>query len=77
MPPNSTNRFLTASVRAVRSFKRHSHSAFCQEPARRPLRLLRPPRLLGPPKTPGPPGPPGPPRPPRPPRPQGSLKQSG
>ena len=36
MPPNSTGRFLTAPVRAVRSFRRHSHSASYQEPVRRP-----------------------------------------
>ena len=31
MPPDSTGRFLTAPVRAVRSSKRHLHSAFYQE----------------------------------------------
>ena len=36
MPPDSTGRFLTAPVRAVRSSRRHSHSASCQEPVRRP-----------------------------------------
>ena len=35
MSPDSTSRFLTAPVRAVRSSKRHSHLAFCQEPVRR------------------------------------------
>ena len=63
MPPNSTDRFLIAPVRAVRSFRRHLHLASCQEPARRPLRLFGPPgppglpRLLGPFGTPGPLGP--------------------
>jgi len=51
MPPDSTDRFLTAPVRAVRSSRRHSHSASCQE-------LVR--RSLGPPGPPGPPGPSGP-----------------
>ena len=36
MPPDSTSRFLTAPVRAVRSSRKHSHLAFCQEPVRRP-----------------------------------------
>jgi len=48
MPPNSTDRFLTAPVRAVRSSRRHSHSASYQEPIR---------RSLGPPGPPGPSGP--------------------
>ena len=34
MPPNITDRFLIAPVRAVRSSRRHSHSVFCQEPIR-------------------------------------------
>ena len=51
MPPNSTDRFLTAPVRAVKSSRRHSHLASCQEPVRRPP---------GPPGLPGPLGPPGP-----------------
>ena len=51
MPPDSTGRFLTAPVRAVRSSRRHSHSASCQEPVRRPP---------GPPEAPGAPGPLGP-----------------
>ena len=51
MPPDSTGRFLTAPVRAVRSSKKHTHSASCQEPVR---------MLPGPPKTLGPLGPPGP-----------------
>ena len=54
MPPDSTGGFLTAPVRAVRSSRRHSHSASCQEP----VRML--PGLLGTSGTPGPPGPPGP-----------------
>jgi len=54
MPPNSTDRFLTAPIRAVRSSRRHSHSASCQEPVR---------RLPGPHGPHGPPGPPGPPGP--------------
>jgi len=51
MPPDSTDRFLTAPVRAARSSRRHSHSASCQEPVRRP------PGPLGPPGPPGLPGP--------------------
>ena len=50
MPLDSTGRFLIASVRAVRSFKKHLHLAFYQEPVRRPLRplgLLGPSGLLG------------------------------
>ena len=57
MPLNSTDRFLTAPVRAIRSSRRHSHSVFCQEPVRRP------PGPLGPPGAPGPSGPSGPLRP--------------
>ena len=34
MPPSSTDRFLTAPVRAARSSKRHLYSISCQEPAR-------------------------------------------
>ena len=34
MPPDSTDRFLTAPVRAARSSRRHSHSVSCQEPVR-------------------------------------------
>ena len=44
MPPDSTDRFLIAPVRAVRSFKRHSYLISYQEPIRRPPRLLK---LLG------------------------------
>ena len=51
MPPGSTDRFLTAPVRAARISRRHSHSVSCQEPAR-----MSP----GPLGTSGPPGPPGP-----------------
>ena len=53
MPPDSTDRFLTAPVRAVRSFRRHSHSVSCQEPVRRP------PGPLGPLGAPGALGAPG------------------
>ena len=53
MPPDSTDRFLTAPVRAVRSSRRHLHSVSCQEPVRRP------PGLLGPLGAPGAPGAPG------------------
>jgi len=60
MPPNSTNRFLTAPIRAVRSSRRHSHSASCQEPVRRSPELYG---LYGPYGPLGPPGPPGPPGP--------------
>ena len=56
MPLDSTDRFLTAPVRAVRSFRRHLHLASCQEPVRRPF---GPPRPPGPPKILGPLGPPG------------------
>ena len=61
MPPGSTDRFLTAPVRAVRSSRRHSHSVSCQEPVRRP---------------PGPPGPPGAPGPSGPSRPSGPSEPS-
>ena len=54
MPPNSTDRFLTVPIRAVKSFKKHLHLASCQEPIRRPFRLPRPLRLS---RTPGPPKP--------------------
>jgi len=54
MPPDSTDRLLTAPVRAARISRRHSHSASCQEPVRRP------PGPHGPHGPPGPPGPPGP-----------------
>ena len=40
IPPNSTSRFLIAPVRAVRSFRRHLHLIFYQEPVRRPPRPL-------------------------------------
>ena len=40
MPPNSTSRFLTAPVRAVRSSRKHLHSASYQKPIRRPPRPL-------------------------------------
>ena len=69
MPPDSTDRFLIAPVRAVRSFRRYLHLAFCQEPARRPLgppRPSRPPGPLGILGLLGPLGPLGP---------QGSLRQ--
>ena len=39
MPSNSTNRFLIAPVRAIRSFKKHLHSASYQEPVKRPPEL--------------------------------------
>jgi len=42
IPPDSTDRLLTAPVRAVRISRRHSHSASCQEPVRRPLGPLGP-----------------------------------
>ena len=71
MPPDSTDRFLTAPVRAVRSSRKYLHSASCQEPARRPL---GPPKPLGPPGLSGTPEPLGPPRPLGP---QGSLGQLG
>ena len=54
MPSDSTGRFLTAPIRAVRSFKRHSHSTSCQEPIRRP------PGPLEALEAPGPSGPLGP-----------------
>ena len=57
MPPDSTDRFLTAPVRAARSSRRHLHSVSCQEPARSlPGACMSP----GPSGTLGPPGPPGP-----------------
>ena len=57
MPPGSTDRFLTASVRAVRSSRRHLHSVSCQEPVRRPP---GPPGLPGASEALGAPGPSGP-----------------
>ena len=51
MPFNSTDRFLTAPIRAIRSSRRHLHLVFCQEPVRRPPRPLGPP---GAPRAPGP-----------------------
>ena len=45
LPPNSTDRLLTAPVKAVRISRRHLHSASCQDPVRKPLGLLGP---LGP-----------------------------
>ena len=56
MPPGSTDRFLTAPVRAVRSSRRHLHSVSCQEPVRRPPGPLGPPGALGAPGAPGPSG---------------------
>jgi len=59
MPFDSTNKFLTIPVRAVRSFKKHSYLVFYQEPIRNVPRLLgplRPLELLGPPGPLGPPG---------------------
>ena len=55
MPLNSTDRFLTAPVRAVRSFKRHLYSASYQEPIKRLFRPPKPPKLSGTPRPPGPP----------------------
>ena len=40
MPSGSTDMFLTAPIRAVRSSRRHLHLVFCQEPVRRPPGLL-------------------------------------
>ena len=69
MPPDSTDRFLIAPVRAVRSSRRHLHSVSCQEPVRRPpgplgplgalgaLGLSGPSRPLGPSRPSGPSGP--------------------
>ena len=53
MPPDSTDRFLIAPVRAVRSSRRHLHSVSYQEPIRRPP---GPPGPLEAPKAPGAPG---------------------
>ena len=66
MPSDSTDRFLIAPVRAVRSSRRHSHSVSCQEPVRRPPGLLGPPGALGPSGLSGPSGPSGPSEPSRP-----------
>ena len=63
MPPDSTDRFLIAPVRAARSFRRHSHSVSCQEPVRMspgPLGTLGALGALG---APGPSGPSGPSKP--------------
>ena len=54
MPSDSTSRFLTAPVRAIRSFRRHLHLVSCQEPVRSLLGACILPRLLG---TLGPSGP--------------------
>ena len=59
MPPDSTDRFLTAPVRAVRSSRRHSHSVSCQEPVRRPPGPPGPLGALGAPGAPGALGPSG------------------
>jgi len=48
MPPDSTDRLLTAPVRAVRISRRHLHSASCQDPVRKPLGPLGPSGPLGP-----------------------------
>ena len=64
MPPGSTDRFLIAPVRAVRSSRRHSHSVSCQEPVRRPPGPSGPPGAPGAPGAPGPSGPSGPSGPP-------------
>ena len=51
MPSDSTGRFLTALVRAIRSFRKHLHLASCQKPVRispRPLGTSGPPRPLEP-----------------------------
>ena len=61
IPPGSIDRFLTAPIRAVRSFRRHLHLVSCQEPVRRPPGPLGP---LGAPGAPGLSGPLGPSRPP-------------
>ena len=53
MPPDSTDRFLTALVRAIRSSRRHLYLVFCQEPVRRLPGLLG---LLGAPGALGAPG---------------------
>ena len=57
MPPNSTDRFLTAPIRTVRISRGHLHSASCQDPVRRSLGPLGPPGPLGPLGLSGPPGP--------------------
>ena len=57
MPPDSTGRFLTAPVRAVRSFRRHLHSASYQEPVRRPPGPLGASEAPGPSRPLGPSGP--------------------
>ena len=54
MPPGSTDMFLTAPVRAVRSSRRHSHSVSCQEPVRRPSGPPGPLGALGALGAPGP-----------------------
>ena len=40
IPLNSTNRFLIAPIRAIRSFRRHLYLVSCQEPVRKLPRLL-------------------------------------
>ena len=59
MPPSSTDRFLIAPIRAVRSSRRHLYLVFCQEPVRRPPGLLGLLGVLGAPGALGPSGPSG------------------
>ena len=47
MPPSSTNRFLTAPVKATRSSRRHLHLVSCQEPIRSLLGAYMSPGPLG------------------------------
>ena len=70
MPPDSTDRFLIAPVRAVRSSRRHLYLISCQGPVRRPPGPLGP---LGAPEAPGLSGPLGLLRPLRPSGPSGPL----
>ena len=57
MPLNSTGWFLIASIRAVRSSRRHLYLASYQEPIRRLSRPLEAPGAPGPSELSGPSGP--------------------
>ena len=63
MPPDSTDRFLIAPIRAIRSSRRYLYLVFYQEPVRRPPRLLGLLEALGAPRAPGPLGLSGPSKP--------------
>ena len=47
MPPDSISRFLIASVRAIKSSKKHLHLVSCQKPVRNLLGAYILPKPLG------------------------------